>query len=259
MIKRVTDRELVRFFAKKKIATMPELKHVLGTEVDMTVYRALKRLSYRTSYSHGGRYYALSRMVEFGEKELWSTHSVWFSRRGTLAATLERWVTTSEFGYFADELEQQLHVGVRETLLRLIQKERMRRQRMGRSYLYCSSNTTVCRRQLAAREAKLGNAALQLLSGPEEVPDEVKAAVVLFAALLDERERRLFAGVEALQFGRSADGWIADLLGIHRQTVAKGRRELLDKNIDFNRIRKEGAGRPRVEKKRRKSSRRSSS
>jgi len=82
---------------------------------------------------------------------------------------------------------------------------------------------------------------------------------VLFAALLDERQRRLFAGVEALQFGRSADGWIAALLGIHRQTVAKGRRELLDKNIDFNRIRKEGAGRPRVEKKRRKSSGRSSS
>ena len=129
----------------------------------------------------------------------------------------------------------------------------MTRQRMGRSYLYCSSNASVRRRQLVAREAKLGDAALQVLSGPDEVADEVKAAVVLFAALLDERQRRLFAGVEALQFGRSADGWIADLLGIHRQTVAKGRRELLDKNIDFNRIRKEGAGRPRVEKKHRKS------
>ena len=129
----------------------------------------------------------------------------------------------------------------------------MTRQRMGRSYLYCSSNASVRRRQLVAREAKLGDAALQVLSGPDEVADEVKAAVVLFAVLLDERQRRLFAGVEALQFGRSADGWIADLLGIHRQTVAKGRRELLDKNIDFNRIRKEGAGRPRVEKKHRKS------
>ena len=259
MLKRMTDRELARFFANKKIATMQELKHALGTEVEMTVYRTLKRLSYRTSYSHGSRYYALSRTIKFGENGLWSTNSVWFSRSGTLAATLERWVITSELGYFADELEQQLHVGVRETLLRLIQKDRVGRQRMGRSYLYCSSITSVRRRQLVAREAKLGNAALQVLSGPDEVPDEVKAAVVLFAALLDERERRLFAGVEALQFGPGADGWIADLLGIHRQTVAKGRRELLDKNIDFNRIRKEGAGRPRVEKKRRKSSRRSSS
>ena len=60
----------------------------------MTVYRALKRLSYRTSYSHGGRYYALNRTIKFGENGLWSTNSVWFSRSGTLAATLERRVTT---------------------------------------------------------------------------------------------------------------------------------------------------------------------
>lgn len=259
MVKRVTDRELVRFFANKKIATMQELKHALETEVDMTVYRALKRLGYLTSYSHGGRYYALSRRVEFDEAGLWSTNAVWFSRSGTLAATLERWVTASEFGYFAEELEQQLHVGVRETLLRLVHKDRVMRERMGRSYLYCSSNASVQRRQLAAREAKLGNAALAVFRGPDQVPDEVKASIVLFAALLDERQRRLFAGVEALQFGRGEEQWIADLLGIHRQTVARGRRELLDKKIDFNRIRKEGAGRPRVEKKHRKSSRRSSS
>ena len=157
MIKRMTDRELARFFANKKIATMQELKHALVTEVDMTVYRALKRLSYRTSYSHGGRYYALNRTIKFGENGLWSTNSVWFSRSGTLAATLERRVTTSELGYFADELEGQLHVGVRETLLRLIQKDRLRRQRMGRSYLYCSSITSVRRRQLVAREHHLQN------------------------------------------------------------------------------------------------------
>ena len=78
MIKRMTDRELARFFANKKIATMQELKHALVTEVDMTVYRALKRLSYRTSYSHGGRYYALNRTIKFGENGLWSTNSVWF-------------------------------------------------------------------------------------------------------------------------------------------------------------------------------------
>ena len=73
MIKRMTDRELARFFANKKIATMQELKHALVTEVDMTVYRALKRLSYRTSYSHGGRYYALNRTIKFGDESLAKT------------------------------------------------------------------------------------------------------------------------------------------------------------------------------------------
>ena len=48
---------------------------------------------------------------------------------------------------------------------------------------------------------------------PAGVSEDVKAAIVLFAALCDERWRRLFAGVEALQLGRGAEGWIADLLG----------------------------------------------
>ena len=98
--------------------------------------------------------------------------------------------------------------------------------------------------------------AYTLLREIGNAPD-VKAAIVLFAALCDERLRRLFAGVEALQLGRGAEGWIADLLGIHRQTVAKGRQERLAGEVLVDRIRKPGAGRPRVEKKRRQSSTRS--
>ena len=94
---------------------------------------------------------------------------------------------------------------------------------------------------------------------PEHLSDDVRAAIVLFTALLDERQLRLFAGVEALQFGPGSDRWLAELLGIHRQTVAKGRRELLDGDVDFERVRKKGAGRPPVEKKARISSRKSES
>ncbi|MFH0903038.1 MAG: hypothetical protein V2A73_20605 [Pseudomonadota bacterium] len=79
--------------------------------------------------------------------------------------------------------------------------------------------------------------------------DEVKAAIVLFAALLDERQLRLFAGIEVLQFGQTSEGWLSELLGVHRQTIVKGRQQLLDRNVDFERVRKRGAGRPRVEKK----------
>jgi hypothetical protein len=95
--------------------------------------------------------------------------------------------------------------------------------------------------------------------GADWLSDEVKAAIILFVSLLDEQGRRLFAGIQALQFGRGAERWIAELLGIHPQTVAKGRRELLDGNVDVTRIRKQGAGRPKLEKKRQRSSKRSGS
>src|SRR5260370_32080517 len=48
---------LRRFLRSNRIATLPELKQALGTTVDTTVFRKLKELSYRSSYSHRGRYY----------------------------------------------------------------------------------------------------------------------------------------------------------------------------------------------------------
>ncbi len=245
------------FLSRVKVATMEEIKAVCGTDVSMTVYRVLKQLKYRTSYSHNGRYYALKKVIKFDELGLWTARSVWFSRHGTLMKTLERCASDSDSGYFAHELEGLLHVSVRESLLRLVQQGRVYRERVSRSYLYCSKNASVRRRQLAERQSKEGALGIQFLVGPEQIPDEVKAAIILFSALLDERQRRLFAGVEALQFGRNAERWIADLLDIHYQTVAKGRQELLDREVNFTRIRKRGAGRPPVEKKIRKSSRKS--
>ena len=248
---------LDEFMSRVQVATMEEIKAACDTDVSMTVYRALKRLKYRTSYSHNGRYYALKKMIEFDEHGLWTARSVWFSRYGTLMKTLDRCVSDSESGYFAHELEGLLHVSVRESLLRLVQQGRLSRERVSRSYLYCAKNAAVRRRQLATRQSEEGELGVQFLVGPEQIPDEVKAAIVLFSALLDERQRRLFAGVEALQFGRNAERWIAELLDIHYQTVAKGRQELLDQEVNFARIRKRGAGRPPIEKKIRKSSRKS--
>jgi hypothetical protein len=252
-------KKLDEYLSRVQVATMAELKSACDTDVGMTVYRALKRLKYRTSYSHNGSFYALKKSIEFDENGLWTARSVWFSRYGTLMKTLERCVSDSESGYFAHELEDLLHVGVRESLLRLVQQGRVSRERVSRSYLYCSKNAAVRRRQLAIRQSEEEELGVQFLVGPEQIPDEVKAAIVLFSALLDERQRRLFAGVEALQFGRNAERWIADLLDIHYQTVAKGRQELLDQEVNFSRIRKQGAGRPPIEKKIRKSSRKSKS
>ena len=60
--------DLAKALRHGKIATMPELKKALGTEVDVTVFRKLKQIAYRTSYSHRAAYYALdetARMCSF--------------------------------------------------------------------------------------------------------------------------------------------------------------------------------------------------
>jgi len=76
----------------------------------------------------------------------------------------------------------------------------------------------------------------------------------LFYSLLDEKQRRLFAGLESLKQGHGGDRHIAGLLGLDAHTVSKGRRELLESDqIDRDRVRQKGAGRKPVEKKRPKS------
>jgi len=123
--------DLARVLRRTKIATMPELKKALGTAVDATVFRKLKQLVYRTSYSHRGSYYTLDETARFDANGLWSFHSVWFSRQGTLLATAETFVEGSEAGYFVEELDHLLHVETKEPLLRLVQQKRIARQPVG--------------------------------------------------------------------------------------------------------------------------------
>ena len=80
------------------------------------------------------------------------------------------------------------------------------------------------------------------------MPEELRAAIVLFASLLDERQRRLFAGLESLKCGWGGDRRIATLLGIDPSTVAAGRRQLVDRDVEVDRVRRAGGGRTPTKK-----------
>ena len=247
--------DLVNALRNRTIATMPELKKALGTEVDVTVFRKLRKLAYRTSYSHRGAYYALDETTRFDEDGLWSFQSVWFSHWGTLLDTAEAFVENAASGCFVEELDNLLHTATKEPLLKLVQQQRVTRQPVGGLYLYCSSKAARPERQLLAR--RVGEANPPLTASPiaaELVPDEMKAAIVLFFSMLDEKQRRLYAGLESLKLGYGGDQRIAAFLGMDPHTVAKGRRELVEQDFAVDRIRKAGGGRKPVEKKRRKSS-----
>ena len=90
--------------------------------------------------------------------------------------------------------------------------------------------------------------ALGLGAGLRVVPDELKAAIVLFSSLLDEQQRRLYAGLEAMKVGHGGDTQVAELLGIDPGTVARGRQELLSGDISPGRVRRAGGGRPSAKK-----------
>ena len=116
---------------------------------------------------------------------------------------------------------------------------------------------------LAARLLRrLGHAGPTLRAAPqaaEEIGEpvrettlspELRAAIVLFYSLLDEKQRRLYAGLEAHKLGHGGDRHMADFLGIGVHTVARGRQELFSNRVQRDRVRSAGGGRKAVEKKR---------
>jgi len=249
---------LVKLLRRQKIATMSQLLDALGTRAERTVFRKLAALSYRTSYSHRGRYYTLEDVADFDARGLWSFGEAWFSICGTLVSTAEAWVQGADAGYRVDELDHALHVATKDALRHLVRDGRLTREKLRAQYLYCSGDPAVKRQQLLARRAR--EAAPHLggrLPEAEVLPDELKAAIVLFFGLLDEKQRRLYAGLESLKMGHGGHREIADLFGLDVGTVARGCRELLQREVERGRVRRPGAGRKPVEKKRQRSSRES--
>jgi hypothetical protein len=238
---------------RKTVATMPELMAALGTETARTVFRKLAGLPCRASYSHGGRYYALDASARFDALGLWSYRAVWFSAHGSLVDTAATLVDVSAAGYFVDELDHALHVGTKDCLRALVARGRLAREGLGMRLLYCSAQAGRHRAQVAARQTRLGAPPALAVAGP--VADEVQATIMLFLGLLDEKQRRLFAGLESLKLGRGGDVAVAQALGLDPATVARGRRALLESTRDAGRVRRPGGGRKPVEKKRPRSSR----
>ncbi len=78
--------------------------------------------------------------------------------------------------------------------------------------------------------------------------EELKASILLFYSLLDEQQRRLYAGLESLKLGRDGDRSLAGFLDLDPHAVARGRQQLLDQDVEVDGARKVGGGRKRVEK-----------
>ena len=189
---------IVALLRNQTIASLPEVLAALGPGASRrTAFRRLKDLAARNSYSHRGGFYTLDELVDFDELGLWSFAGVRFSRLGTLIATAESFVNHGEAGHFVDELDNLLQVGTQDALRKLVGDGRLSRHKLAGQFLYCAADRTHHKHQLRARRLLMATPELvHALPEADLMPEELRAAIVLFASLLDERQRRLFAGLE---------------------------------------------------------------
>ena len=223
----------------------------MGDPARSTVFRKLEELQYLSSYSHRGQYYTLMSIARFSQNGLWNFDSVWFSKFGNLLKTAEAFVESSQAGYSASELLEILQVKTKHALTQLYRDGRLQREKFESVFVYLSAEKNMAIRQRKARKAlSKESTAAMIVTNPDLAIEEAKALLLLFCSMLDEKQRRLYAGLESLKLGHGGDTYIASLLGLDPHTVAKGRQELLIGDLTpGGRIRAKGAGRPLQEKK----------
>jgi hypothetical protein len=155
--KEASVKALEKLFRRRPVVELDALYHTLKTRSRMSAFRRLRELDYLSSYTHAGRYYTLAEIPRFDEQGLWRYRDIGFSREGTLKNTVAHLVETADAGQTHRELERLVRVRVHNTLLSLVQEQRIDRQRIEKMYLYVSIETERAAQQLAARRELLAS------------------------------------------------------------------------------------------------------
>ena len=239
-----SSQTLIDLIRERNVVMYSDLQAALGPVSRQTVYRKMVEAGCRSSISHGGRYYTLDECADYDANGLWSYRDIQFSRHGTLNDTLVHLVEQSTRGLFARELKQIVKLEVLTVLCRLVKTGRVFRTKTQDGYVYFSTHVD-------QRKQQRRNHAAPAITWDATF----RGALRLLLGTLNEKQRRLFAGLEALRPDSGGDRQVAELLQISRTTVTKGRNELLSGDFEKNRVRKPGGGRKPIKKKLRSSPR----
>lgn len=143
---------LSKFFKKNKVGVIADLCSLLETSSHMSVFRRLKELDYITSYSNAGKYYSLSNIANYNHFGIWEFNSIKFSKFGTLKDTVVNLIEQADFGKTHSELENILKVRVHNTLLNLVNLNKISRQQINNIFVYTSNNKTKAKKQIKKRK-----------------------------------------------------------------------------------------------------------
>jgi hypothetical protein len=136
------------------------------------------------------------------------------------------------------------------TCMPLVAQQRLARMEVDGQFLYTAIESIPRRKQMLARRSAQAVPLAVHSAALQASPDELKTAILLFYGLLDEQQRRLFAGLESIRLGHGGDTLLGDFLGLDVHTVAHGRQQLLEQNVVSGRTRRMGGGRTPMGKKR---------
>jgi hypothetical protein len=145
---------LIETFMAPRILTLDNLCARLGISRS-TVIRRLQEHRYYSSYNFAGKFLTIEEIAEFDKRGLWAWRGARFSRYGTLKNTVEHFVQVSERGMTHAELLGLLSARTHNVLLELVRADRIKRERVGPTFVYLSAQRSARRQQILQRESYL--------------------------------------------------------------------------------------------------------
>jgi hypothetical protein len=147
---------LQKWFGAHPVAQLDDLRGLLGAST-RTVFRALSRAGYCSSFSHAGRYYTLADVPRFDEQGLWFNEHVGFSLHGTLRSTLVHLVEQAPAGSTHEELQATVRLRAHDTLRSLVEARLIGRELVEALFVYLSASPARAGLQLAKRKELLAS------------------------------------------------------------------------------------------------------
>jgi hypothetical protein len=120
------------------------------------------------------------------------------------------------------------------------------REQHADQYLYVSA--TGGEGQLESRYEAMEQARSPGGVSSAEMPEDLRKSIRLLLSVLNEKQRRLYLGLESIRLGHGGDVRISRITGVNVKTIAQGRQQLQAGVITMERIREVGAGRPSLKK-----------
>ncbi len=120
----------------KPVVEFQDILRALDGASSSTAFRYLQQVPYRSSYNHNGRYYTLYEPSQYDRFGLLHHGDIYFSRDGTLKATVKRLVQESESGFTQREMQELLRVRVQSFLQVLVKEREVVRERLAGIYHY---------------------------------------------------------------------------------------------------------------------------
>ena len=146
---------------KETVVDFTSISKALGGPSVQTVFRYLKRVPYRCSYSHKGKFYALHMTDRYDRFGLWSHRGIHFSVDGSLKLTVRRMVREALNGATHKELQSRLRLRVHNTLLDLTQCGEICRSKLAGHFVYLHPDPEVGNAQLSRRKEMLAAQSLK--------------------------------------------------------------------------------------------------